>query len=324
MDGQRRATENIRRVGREALRLLAANDGISLAEVARVSKQSLETAKRALEWLRDQGADVVYEPKLRGWTLRTKGFSLPFADPTVEDLVAALTAPGLLSELGLETAATRARSLFDELAQRTAGGRASALRPNSLRVTQTTSVVRRPELMLVLLRAARRSVVRVQTVSAWTRAESTHELEPWQVWIHDGVPYVRGFSRKRGAPRTFGLANIRSVEVIRGEKPSARVPADPWAGEDPRSGVDADRPSHAVLRFAGPVARWVASMRWHPEQADRWIVPDEELERRVPYRSCREMARRIVAVGDGLLSVEPAALRDEVRKISAKVAEATG
>lgn len=324
MLGDRRATENVQRVGREALRLLNAKDGVSLAEVARASKQSLETAKRAVEWLRNQGADVVYNPKLRAWTLRTKGFSLPFADPTVEDLVAALTSAGLLSELGLETAAVRARALFDELAQRTPGGRASTLRANCLRVTQTTSVVRRPELMLVLLRAARRSVVRIRSVSAWTRAESIHEVEPWQVWIHDGVPYVRGFSRNRGAPRTFGLANVTSVEVVRAEKPRAPVPTDPWAGEDPRAGVDADRPGHAVLRFTGPVARWVASMRWHPKQLDSWLTPDEELERRLPYRSCREMARRIVAVGDGLVSVEPAALRDEVRRIATNAREISG
>jgi hypothetical protein len=39
------------------------------------------------------------------------------------------------------------------------------------------------------------------------------------------------------------------------------------------------------------------------------------LERRLAYRSCRELARRIVSVIDGVVGVEPAELRDEVGRL---------
>ena len=42
----------------------------------------------------------------------------------------------------------------------------------------------------------------------------------------------------------------------------------------------------------------------------------ELLERHVPYRSCRELARRLVSIGDGLASVTPDELADEVRRIA--------
>jgi predicted DNA-binding transcriptional regulator YafY len=51
---------------------------------------------------------------------------------------------------------------------------------------------------------------------------------------------------------------------------------------------------------------------WHPEQRDRWIERGKLLERRVPYRSCREMARRVLSVLDGVESVAPEELRAEV------------
>ena len=317
MPKERRASESVRRVGREALRLLRSQDVVSPQDVVVRTKTSRPTVKRAFEWLRDQGADVRYLPPRRAWSLANKDFARPLAEPTVDDLLAALIATGLLAELGQESAAKRARALFDELAARVEGAKSSTLRPTSLRVTQTTSLVANPELMLRLLRAARRSVVRIKSVSAWTGASSSHEFEPWQAWIHDGVPYVRGFSTTRGAPRTFALANIGSAEVVPGVRPGARIPDDPWAGEDPRYGVDNDRPGTAVIRLRGAVARWVASLRWHPRQKDTWLVPNDLLERRLDYRSCRELARRIVGLGDGLEAVEPVELGKAVAALAA-------
>jgi len=60
------------------------------------------------------------------------------------------------------------------------------------------------------------------------------------------------------------------------------------------------------------VARWIANMVWDPGQEDKWIEPGELLERRVPYHSCRELARRLLSIVDGLESIEPAELREEV------------
>jgi predicted DNA-binding transcriptional regulator YafY len=45
------------------------------------------------------------------------------------------------------------------------------------------------------------------------------------------------------------------------------------------------------------------------------------LERTVAYRSCREMARRLASLLDGVESIAPAQLRDEVVRIVARAAE---
>lgn len=318
MARQRPASEGVQRAGRDALHLLQGSEFVSIGEVARRTKRSVETVKRAFEWLRDQGAHLEYVAGRRSWTLRDKTFALPFSEPTVDDLVVALLATGLLNELSQAEGARRARRLFEELAQRVEGGRATTLRATSLRVTQTTSVVRNPELMLLFLRAARRQVLRIRSVSAWTDEARSHDFEPWQVWLHDGVPYVRGYSRTRRNARTFALANIESAEVVVGTRPGVRIPDDPWSGDDPRFGMDNDRPGTAIVRLRGGVARWVASLRWHPHQRDEWIEPREILERTLDYRSCRELARRLVSLGDGLVSVEPLELREETARLASR------
>ena len=77
-------------------------------------------------------------------------------------------------------------------------------------------------------------------------------------------------------------------------------------------GVDDDRPGVATVRVTGPYARWVELECWDDSQEDRWSADMTVLERRVEYRSCRECARRLLSLGDGLLSVEPTELREEV------------
>lgn len=315
MSRDRPSSEVVQRAARVALRLLRTQDHASRADIATAADVSGETVKRALEWLRDKGARVEYVGRLRAWVLHNKEFALPLTDPTVEDLQAVLTAAGLLHELGQEEAASRSRALFDELAQRLADRKGRSFRPDALRVTQTTAVVREPRWMLQFLRAAKRQVLRVSYRSPWKDELIVHTFEPWQVWLHDGVLYVRGHSRTRRDARTFRLANVEHVAPADTGTTRVPVPAEPWGTADPRFGVDEDRPGEAVVRLRGAVARWTHAACWHPSQVDTWIEKGALLERRLRYRSCRELARRLVSVADGLETVEPDELHAEVLRL---------
>jgi predicted DNA-binding transcriptional regulator YafY len=107
-----------------------------------------------------------------------------------------------------------------------------------------------------------------------------------------------------------------------GEKPSRSAPTSDllWGHDDPRFGVDEDRPGIARIRLHGAVARWVAGSVWHPKQEDTWLVEGSRLERRLPYRSCRELARRLAGVADGIESIEPRELLIEVTSLAQRAA----
>ncbi|WP_437592321.1 helix-turn-helix transcriptional regulator [Sorangium sp. So ce1000] len=312
-----RASGKIRRAGQAALTLLRGQEHTSLKEIACRAGVSEETAKRALDVLRDNGAPFEYVAAARGWCMTDPTFALPLFEPAVEDLRAAMTAAGLLEALGQADVATRAWALFDELDVELHGGRGRAISRDALRVTQSTGRVRDQRWVLTLLRAVRRGVVEIRYRSPWKEEASTHQFEPWQLWLHDGVLYVRGYSRTRKAPRTFRLAGIDGLAVLPGQVPTAPVPArgQIWGEGDPRLGVDEDRPDTAKIKFRGPMARWVGGVAWHPSQTDVWDENEGVLERHVPYRSCRELARRLASMADGLVSVEPPELRAEVLRI---------
>ncbi|MDC3953570.1 helix-turn-helix transcriptional regulator [Polyangium jinanense] len=305
-------------VAKKVLRLLQREESVPIQQMQRGAGASEKTIKRAIEWLRDRGAEVPYVAALRGYQLVDRTFSLPLTDPSNEDLQAILTAAGLLQEVGQGECATRAWALFRGLAERVGDGKKTPIRGDALRVTQRSAMLREPRWVLELLRAVRREVVSIEYRSPWANELKLHRIEPWQVWLHDGVFYVRGYSQLRKAPRTFRLANVTKLTRLSSEKPTAAVPADPWSEGDPRYGIDEDRPGVAIVRFRGPVARWISEIRWHPEQKDAWVAPDEVLERCVPYRSVREFARHLLGVIDGLDAVEPPALRERLVELASQ------
>lgn len=150
-------------------------------------------------------------------------------------------------------------------------------------------------------------------------AAAWQEIEPWELRVHDGAVYLRAWARGPAEARTFRLAHIEAVEDAEGSR--RPPPSDVWGDESPAFGIDRDRPGTAVIRLRGAVARWVARIVWHPDEKDIWIEPGELLERTVAYRSCREMARRLASVLDGVESIAPVQLRDEVVRLVARAAE---
>jgi predicted DNA-binding transcriptional regulator YafY len=155
------------------------------------------------------------------------------------------------------------------------------------------------------------------TPAAW------HTVEPWSLRIHDGAWYLRAWAEDRRQPKTFRVADIQAAQdVDDGSAPASRrpPPADAWAEEKQAFGIDHDRPDVAVIRFRGAIARWVAPIAWHSAEENVWLEPGELLQRTIRYRSCRELARRLISMIDGIDSIEPAALRDEVAALGARAA----
>jgi predicted DNA-binding transcriptional regulator YafY len=175
-----------------------------------------------------------------------------------------------------------------------------------------------PQLLLRLHAACRMKTLRIRYVSPWSARRARTEwqdIEPWALQVHDGAIFLRAWSRRHAEPRKFRVAHIEAVEELadrKGGAPRQPVPVDVWREETTGYGIDRDRPGVALLRVRGGVARWIAPIVWHPEQKDLWLEPDELLERTIPYRSCRELARRLASVIDGIESIEPRELRDEV------------
>jgi predicted DNA-binding transcriptional regulator YafY len=326
MPEEREASPLVIEVARIFLRQLRGDEaGASLQDLIAGAKHHLKeplstpTGRRALHWLRDEAsAPVVFEAGGNRWRLTDPSFALPLLDPTPDDLTALVFAGALLESIGDEELNNRVRRIVEEMdakLRESDGAPRDVPRGHAVTATLTTSTPVDPRMLATLVRAVKRHVVRFDYYSPWTDQTKMHELEPWQVRCHDGRLYLRGYARAARGPLNYRIAHVSNLSVLQDRTPSEGVPQphEVWATADIAYGVDEDRPGHATLQIEGPMARWVQASIWHPSQEDQWLHEGKVLQRTLPYGSCRELARRLLSLGDSIRAIEPQELRDEVQ-----------
>jgi predicted DNA-binding transcriptional regulator YafY len=321
VDPKQDSSRTVQQTARTILRHLRDNpEGVTKEALANKAGVALVTTQRALKYMREEwDAPLEFQHGSKRWCLLDPKFTLPLTDPDPEDLTAVVFAAALLAPVADEELSARVKRLIeqmDDALEDSPKGKHDAVkvRPRSVTATVTTGSQVDYRQVTKLLTAIGVGVVRITYESPWTNTRKDHDLEPWQLRIHDGSMYLRAWSRTTNDARSFRVAQIVHARVLPGETPREPVPGKDslWGSGDAGFGIDSDRPGVATLRIRGGVARWVARMQWDPGQEDRWISEGELLERRVPYHSCREFARRLLGIADGLESIEPAQLREEV------------
>ncbi len=319
-DPKSESSRTVQETARTILRFLREHpDGASKDALAKKAGVAGVTVQRALKYMRENwDAPLQFNHGAKQWQLLDRSFTLPLTDPEPEDLAAVVFAAALLSPIADEELNARVRRLIEQMDEAVEEKRSrldsGRVRPRAVTATSTTSSEVDSRLISKLATSIGVGVVRIQYESPWSNTVKHHDIEPWQLRIHDGSMYLRAFSRTYNEARSYRVAQIVHARVLPEERPREAIPprSKLWGSADPGYGIDSDRPGVAVLRIRGGVARWVSRMKWDPGQEDRWITEGELLERRVPYHSCREFARRLLSIVDGLDAIEPPELREEV------------
>ena len=314
------ASRLVQQTARSILRFLREHhEGANKTELATQHGVSPVSIQRALTWLRDVcDAPVEFDRSRSHWQLLDQDFSLPMSDPESEDLAAILFAQALLEPIADDNTIHRVQRLAEQMDAELRGSSLAHARTqaHSLMASVSSTSAHDPKVLATLLLAAGKSVVSIHYQSPWSQDAATriYDLEPWQLRIHDGIYYLRAWSRRHQKPRTFRISNIHQAHVQKELKVSTALPPldKIWGHDDPSTGIDHDRPDHGVIQVRGGTARWLHQLIWHPKQEDRWLEKGELLERTFPYASCREAARRILGLGDAIQHIEPKELRQEV------------
>jgi predicted DNA-binding transcriptional regulator YafY len=290
--------------------------GLLKRDIARRCKVSPETVQRALDCLREEhGAPIAVRSGV--WRL-TEPFSLPWLSPQPDDLTALTIAGALLRTFADPDLDRRIDSLVAELDERLRdAGREGLVPAGGVSASMSFGTRLDRKSLETILKATRGGVIAAEHRRVWGNgkaARSPLRLEPWHCRVHDGIVYVRGFARDRGEPRTYRIVDLDGIKRLHGVRAKGRRPPPDkiWGDGDPAFGIDHDRPGTARIVVEGALARWVEPIVFHPDQGGDWLEPDARLERTIPYRSCRELARRLLAIVDGLVEVEPEELRAEM------------
>jgi predicted DNA-binding transcriptional regulator YafY len=299
---------------RRIIELLSGHpEGMSLDELARRIGIPEPTVRRAKADLVDDGAELEYVEATRGWVLRSPYHS-PLHAPRRDDLIALMIGRALLEPLVDDEVHERLTRLIEEMDQRVRTQSEPVQLPKDGSITRTVTMATAvdPGILRRLLDALRRRVVRIEYRAPWSGNTGYYVVEAWGLRLVDGAAYLRGYSRDHGEPRTFNVASIRGCTSL-DEPPRERVPipSEVWDAGDPAFGIDQHEPGVAVVRLRGPVARWAETFRWHSSETVEQLG-DDLYERRLPYRSRREFARKLLTVLDAIVSVEPPELAAEI------------
>ncbi len=231
---------------------------------------SVRTWKRDIEFLRDQGAPIEYEPSRHGYFYTDENFQLPALNLTEGDLLAILVADRALSSYRNSPFYERLRTVFERL---------SAFLPERVSVqTQDmahhVSVISEPVTEInakvwVTLQACLEQEV---TARIQYQAPSYHEsvprlVDPYHIVGHKGEWYLLGWSHHDEMVRIYALARVKGCRM---ERTSFDRPKDfrPEDYIDPGFGVFVKEPELDVaIRFDPPIASKIQERFWHPKQS---------------------------------------------------------
>ena len=186
------------------------------------------TVQRALKYMREEwDAPLEFIHASKMWKLLDDKFTLPLTDPDPEDLAAVVFASALLQPVADAELNARVKRLVEQMdaAVEESQKSASKVRAKSVTATMTTGTRVDSRLVSKLLTAVGSGVVRIEYDSPWSGTRKTHDVEPWQLRLHDGVMYMRAFSRTTGDARSFRVAQIVHARVLPQMAPREPVPA---------------------------------------------------------------------------------------------------
>jgi proteasome accessory factor C len=237
------------------------------------------------------------------WISMADHFSRPLQLTRIEALAVYLRGTELLALPGMPDAPALAKAL--EKLRGSLG--ADALREAEGRI-EIARRGRAPEHLSVLRDAARRHErVTIDYFAASTGEWSHREIEPEEVFSGMGQWYVAAWDDNADGERLFRVDRVRSVTLTdetfapRGLRGAGRDLYSP-TGEDV-----------AVRLRLRPAARWIAE---YYATTDLEELDDGGIEVTLPARQLGWVARLLLRVGDDADVVEPAELRDEVRRLA--------
>jgi predicted DNA-binding transcriptional regulator YafY len=163
-----------------------------------------------------------------------------------------------------------------------------------------------------------RKSVRIRYRTGRTGRESARDLDPYRVWYRNGALYVVGHDHASDEVRTFAVGRIRAIQKLaRRFTVPASFDFDSFVGS--AFGVIHEPPVVVRIRFDKRWADWVAERTWHASQK---IEPKAggAIELTMEVGGAADVRTWVLSFGAGAEVLEPASLRDDVKRELAKAA----
>lgn len=308
---------------KQLLRLLSHRRAMPANDLQYEMGISRATLTRYIRDMRDTlGAPVEFDRELGGYRLiaHTQDFGPQFELPglwfTAEEVHALLTMQYLLANLdtgGL--LGPHIQPLLGRLGHILGSADASAAEV-ARRIRIQTVGARRFELehfQAVGSATLRRLRLVIEYHARGTDQTTRREVSPQRLIHYRDNWYLDAWCHLRDELRSFAIDAIHRAEIL--DQPArdiddAHLDEVLGSGYGIFSGADVQ---WALLRFSPERSRWVAQEKWHPDQQGK-ALDDGGFELRVPYSAEPELLMDILRHGRHVEVLEPADLREAVRR----------
>jgi len=294
---------------------------ISFASLMDELEVSRATLKRDLAHMKDRlNAPIVYDRDAGGYRYDKQGtgprFELPglwfaadeiLALMTMHQMLEALDAGGLLGP--------HIKPLMERLSKALGSDEAPA-REVLRRVKLLPSQQRRVALKwfeLVGKALMTRRRLEIDYFTRYKDERSTREVSPQRLVHYRGNWYLDAWCHKSDGVRMFALDSIEDAKLL---ETKAKDVSLKQVDEETAGGYGIYRGTKlqwATLVFSAQAARWVRYEIWHEQQKTR-DLSEGKFELKLPYADPRELEMDILRHGENVEVVEPASLREAVRR----------
>lgn len=168
--------------------------------------------------------------------------------------------------------------------------------------------------------AAGRKTVAMSYFSQSRNTVTRREVDPYHLQNYQGDWYLIGFCHWRRAMRDFALTRIQSLEVL--EKTFA-IPADFNMHAYLRNQFGIEKggaPQEVIVKFSPSQARWMIEKIWHSTE-QKLPQPDGALILKMHVPVTSELKRWVMSYGRDVEVIEPAELREMVKREIDELAE---
>lgn len=147
--------------------------------------------------------------------------------------------------------------------------------------------------------------------TSYSREQSQRELSPQTLIHYRDNWYLDAWCHKRQALRTFSIARMTGVEVLKARADTVDK-AQLNAHFSTSYGIFAGKAkSTARLRFSPEIAREIALQQWHPDQIGEWDGADFILH--IPYSDDRELLQDLLRNTPHVYVEAPVKLRKKLQ-----------
>ena len=280
------------------------------------------TWKRDIEWLRDQGAPITYDPHRHGYYYTNDTYSLPAISLTAGDLLAILVAERALVSYRNSPFHERMQTVFSRLA----GLLPEKISVQSSELSSSVTVIAEPvtEIQDSVWTVVQQCLHEEQSLVIHYQAPGHTEsvartVDPYHLVGHRGEWYLLSWAHEHQSIRIYALTRIQSCSATheRFTRPNDFRPEDYI---DPSFGVFLrESPATIAIRFSREVASMIQERTWHPGQTIT-LEDDGSIILRFPTNQQTQTLYWVARWGPNAQILEPPELRERAGQWFAQAA----